>query len=284
MRRSTLLLALPSIVMVALFAGVMISFGEVSLQHLKPGTAVFTGPASLVNYERLLASSGAWRAVGTTLRLSALITVLCIVTGYPLARVLARAESAALRRLILFCLVATFLSGGVTRAYAWMLILGNQGVINRALPMLGLPTVRLINNEIAVVVSVLNFVLPFFVLTLFGALKTIPTALEDAARNLGASRIRAFVHVTLPLSMPGLAASTSLCFAMSLGAFLFPQMLGGGRVQVLATAIYEKIQASYDVPAAAALALLFFVLVILVLGVSGLLRRAIGRRYAGDAA
>lgn len=284
MMRARLLLSLPALILVALFAAVMVSFGEVSLLHLKPGTAVFSGPPSFVNYERLLASSGAWRAVGTTLRLSATITVLCILTGYPLARVLARADSALLRRIILFCLVATFLSGGVTRAYAWMLILGNQGVINRGLMALGLPTIRLINNEIAVVISVLNFVLPFFVLTLFGALKTIPTTLEDAARNLGASRMRAFMHVTLPLSLPGLAVSTSLCFAMSLGAFLFPQMLGGGRVQVLATAIYEKIQGSYDVPAAAALAVLFFALIVLVLVATGILSRAVGRRYAGDAA
>ncbi|WP_163382676.1 ABC transporter permease subunit, partial [Escherichia coli] len=68
------------------------------------------------------------------------------------------------------------------------------------------------------------FVLPFFVLTLFGALRTIPETLEQAARNLGASRLRCFLHVTLPLSLPGIAAATSLCFALSLGAFLFPQM------------------------------------------------------------
>lgn len=283
MNRHVLLLATPALLLVALFAVVMVSFGEISLLGMKPGSALFSGPPSFANYQRLLSSAGAWRAVGTTLRLSAIITILCILTGYPLARVLARSQSARLRRLILFCLVATFLSGGVTRAYAWLLILGNRGVINRALDGMGLPTLQLINNEIAVVISVLNFVLPFFVLTLFGALKTIPTTLEDAARNLGASRARTFLHVTLPLSLPGLAVSTSLCFAMSLGAFLFPQMLGGGRVQVLATAIYERIQASYNIPEAAALALLFFVLVLLILALTGLFRHLVSRRFAGEA-
>lgn len=282
MNRHVLLLATPALLLVALFAVVMVSFGEISLLGMKPGSALFSGPPSVANYQRLLNSAGAWRAVGTTLRLSAIITILCILTGYPLARVLARSQSARLRRLILFCLVATFLSGGVTRAYAWLLILGNRGVINRALDGMGLPTLQLINNEIAVVISVLNFVLPFFVLTLFGALKTIPTTLEDAARNLGASRARTFLHVTLPLSLPGLAVSTSLCFAMSLGAFLFPQMLGGGRVQVLATAIYERIQASYNIPEAAALALLFFLLVLLILALTGLLRHLVSRRFAGE--
>jgi putative spermidine/putrescine transport system permease protein len=269
---------------VALLIAVVASFAGISLLTAEPGGAVFHGPATLVNYRKLLASDGAWRAVLTTLRLSATITVLCVLAGYPLARVLARSTSARLRRTILFCLVATFLSGGVTRAYAWVLILGNRGLMNQGLRALGLAPLPLINNEIAVVISVLNFVLPFFVLTLFGALRTIPEALEYAARNLGASRMRSFIHVTLPLSLPGLAAATSLCFALSLGAFLFPQILGGGRVQVLATAIYDRIQASYDIPAAAALAFLFFVLMLLLLAVGGLLRRILHERFAGGAA
>lgn len=284
MTRQAFFLSIPALVLVGLFAVVMFSFAEISLLGMKPGTAVFSGPPSLGNYTRLLASSGAWHAVATTMRLSLVITVLCIVTGYPLARVLARSNSPRLRRFILFCLVGTFLSGGVTRAYAWLIILGNRGIINRGLEAIGLPTMKLLNNEFAVVVSVLNFVLPFFVMTLFGALKTISPTLEDAARNLGASPTRTFIHVTLPLSIPGLAVSTSLCFAMSLGAFLFPQMLGGGRVQVLATAIYERIQASYNIPEAAALAFLFFILVIIILGVTGLIRRLASRRFAGEPA
>lgn len=284
MRRGTLLLALPSLVVVALFAAVIASFAGISLLSLKPGTAVFTGPPTFANYTRLLASEGAWRAVGTTLRISATVTALCVLLGYPLARVLARSHSERLRRAVLFCLVATFLSGGVTRAYAWLIILGNRGILNNGLRALGLPTLALINNETAVVISVLNFVLPFFVLTLFGALRTIPEQLEHAARNLGASRAETFLSVTLPLSLPGLVAATSLCFALSLGAFLFPQMLGGGRVQVLATAIYERIQASYDIPAAAALAMLFFLLVSAVLVAVGLVRRVVGPRFAGAGA
>lgn len=281
MRTRGLLLALPALVLVILFVVVMVSFCEVSFLTMKPGSAVFGGPSSLANYRHLLASPGAWRAVGTTLRLSVEITVLCILSGYPLAWVLARSQSVLVQRVILLSLVAVFLSGGVTRAYAWMLILGNRGVINLALAATGLPRLRLINNEIAVVVSVLNFVLPFFVLTLFGGLKTIPAALDHAARNLGATRWQGFVHVTLPLSLPGLAVATSLCFSLSLGAFLFPQMLGGGRVQVLATAIYERIQASYNIPEAAALAILFFILVVLILGVTTGVQRLVAHRYAG---
>jgi putative spermidine/putrescine transport system permease protein len=284
MTRSAFLLSLPALLVLSLFGVVLVSFASVSLLTVDPGSAVFHGPATLRNYSKLLASTGAWRAVFTTLRLSAEITALCALLGYPLARLLARSHSDLLRRMILFCLVATFLSGGVTRAYAWLIILGNQGLVNRALLAIGLPRMALINNEVAVVISVLNFVLPFFVLTLFGALRTIPESLEHAARNLGASRLRCFFAITLPLSLPGLAAATSLCFALSLGAFLFPQMLGGGRVQVLATAIYDRIQASYDIPAAAALAVLFFALVLIVLAIVQLLRRLTSRRFSVQSA
>ncbi len=281
MSRQAFFLALPAMVLVGLFIAVLASFAKISLLHMAPGTAVFSGPLSLKNYDSLLHSTGAWRSVWTTLRLSIMITVLCIITGYPLARLLARSESVLLRRAILFGLVATFLSGGVTRAYAWVLILGARGVLNNALAAVGFPKLQLLNNEIGVVISVLNFVLPFFVLTLFGGLKTIPVSLEYAARNLGASRWSTFLRVTLPLSAPALGVSTSLCFSISLGAFLFPQMLGGGRVQVLATAIYERIQASYNIPEAAALAVLFFALVMILMTVTMLICRLFGRRWTG---
>jgi putative spermidine/putrescine transport system permease protein len=282
MNRTAFWLSLPALLVLALFIGVLGCFVSVSLMVLDPGAAVFHGPATLINYTKLLSSDGAWRAVLNTLRLSGEITLLCVALGYPLSIVLARSASRTLRRVIMFCLVATFLSGGVTRAYAWQIILGNRGVINQALQAMGLSRLALINNEFAVVVSVLNFILPFFVLTLFGALRTVPPMLEHAARNLGAARWRCFIHVTLPLSMPGLVAATSLCFALSLGAFLFPQMLGGGRVQVFATAIYERIQASYDIPSASALAMLFLLLVLGVLAVVAALRNVLSRRFAQE--
>ena len=101
------------------------------------------------------------------------------------------------------------------------------------------------------------------------------TAVNRDARESDRSTV---VHITIP----GIAAATSLSFALSLGAFLFPQMLGGGRVQVLATAIYERIQTSYDIPAAAALAMLFLVLVLALLGLAASLRSAVSARFAEE--
>lgn len=277
---TALALAIPALLIVLLFVMVLISFANVSLLRVDPGNAVFHGPPGWGNYVSLLASANAWRYMMETLRLALIVTVASLLLGFPLARLLARSQSSRVRRGILFCLVAAFFSGGVTRAYAWWVILGNRGLLNQALHALSLPRVTLINHEAGVDIAMVNFILPFFVMTLFGSLRAIPQSLERAARNLGASPARCFLHVTLPLCLPGLVASTFLSFVLSLGAFLFPQMLGGGRVQVMATAIYERIQTSYDVPGAAALAMIFLVIVVLTLALLAAGRRTVARLSA----
>ncbi|CAN5519430.1 ABC transporter permease [soil metagenome] len=279
------LLSLPALVVSGFFVAALVSFIGISFLRLESGGSTFVGPASLANYAAALRSDYFWRVAAQTFLIAAEVTLLAIAIGFPLAYVLARSTSSAVRRTILFCLVATFLSGGVTRAYAWMVILGNRGVVNGLLAAVGIAPLQLINNQFAVVVSVLNFSLPFFVFTLFGALQAIPEALEHAARNLGASRLRTFIAVTLPLSLPGLVAASSLVFAIALAAFLFPELLGGGRVHVSATSIFEKIQTGYDIPAAAALSVLFLLLTAAAFTIFGLVQRlAATRMRIGSAA
>jgi putative spermidine/putrescine transport system permease protein len=201
------------------------------------------------------------------------MTWFTILLGYPLAYFLARTPSRWARRAILFSLVVTFLSGGVTRAYAWLIILGNRGLINQLLTVAGLPPLKLAYNEIGVTIAVVHFLLPFFVLTLLGALKNIPTSLEEAARNLGASRWRVFVNVVLPLSVPGLLSAASLSFAGALSAFLFPELLGGGRVHMASNVIYETILTDLNLPRVAAMAALFLVLALSAFAVLAIVQR-----------
>src|SRR5579872_2911405 len=115
-----------------------------------PGTVLTTGPATLANYESVIRSPLAQDAALDTLRLAALMTAITALLGYPLAYVLARSPSRGLRRLVLFGLVVTFLSGGVTRAYAWLIILGNRGLINQMLQAAGVAPVKLVYNEAGV--------------------------------------------------------------------------------------------------------------------------------------
>ncbi|MFO1160500.1 MAG: ABC transporter permease [Reyranellaceae bacterium] len=267
------LLLMPGTLLFGIFAAAFATFVVVSFSTAIPGTAVTTGPATLANYLAVLRSPLAQDTAYNTLRLAGIMTVLTAVIGYPLAYVLARTPSRAWRRAILFGLVLTFLSGGVTRAYAWLIILGNKGLINQGLTALGLPTARLVHNETGVIISVVHFILPFFVLTLLGALKNIPPSLEESARNLGATRWRVFLHVVLPLSVPGLLSAASLSFAGALSAFLFPELLGGGRVHMAANVIYETILTDYNLPRVAAMAALFLVLALASFSILGLIQR-----------
>jgi putative spermidine/putrescine transport system permease protein len=267
------LLLVPALAALAVFAAAFATFIIVSFSTAVPGTAIATGPATLGNYRSVLQSPLTQDAAYNTLRLAGVMTLLTALLGYPLAYVLARSPSRLLRRVVLFGLVVTFLSGGVTRAYAWLIILGNKGLINQLLTALKLPNLKLVYNETGVVVSVVHFLLPFFVLTLLAALKNIPVSLEEAARNLGASRWRVFLHVVLPLSVPGLVSAASLSFAGALSAFLFPELLGGGRVHMAANVIYESIVTDFNLPRVAAMAVLFLLLALATLGLIGLAQR-----------
>lgn len=281
MRLRPYLLLVPALAAFGLFAVAFLTFLVVSFETAMPGTILTSGPATLANYRSVLASPLTRATAVDTLRLAAIMTVLTALLGYPLAYVLARSPSRLLRRLVLFGLIVTFLSGGVTRAYAWLIILGNRGLINQTLTALGLPTVKLAYNETGVVIGVVHFLLPFFVLTLLAALKNIPLSLEESARNLGASRWAVFRHVVFPLSIPGLVSAATLSFAGALSAFLFPELLGGGRVHMASNVIFETILTDYNIPRVAAMAALFLVLALAALALLGALERASARLWAG---
>lgn len=279
MARVPWLLILPALALGGIFAAAYAMFFVLSLSLAVPGTTRVSGPATLANYAHALSSPLIQETALTTLRLAGEITLVTVLLGYPLAYVLARSRSRLVRRAILFGLVVTFLSGGVTRAYAWLVLLGNRGLVNQALVALGLPTLRLVHNETGVVISVVHFLLPFFTLILLGAIKNIPVLLEEVARNLGAGRLRVLVQIVLPLSIPGVMTAASLTFAGALSAFLFPELLGGGRVHMAANIIYEQIITDYNRPRAAAMAALFLVLALTVLAALGVVQRRLALRF-----
>lgn len=277
MRPRPWLLLFPALAALGLFAAAFLCFVLVSFETATPGTVLTHGPATWANYRSVLASPLARGTALDTLRLAALMTGLTTALGYPLAYMLARSPSRLMRRLVLFGLIVTFLSGGVTRAYAWLIILGNRGLANQTLTALGLPTIKLAYNETGVTIGVVHFLLPFFVLTLLAALKNIPLSLEESARNLGASRGRVFWHVVLPLSIPGLVSAASLSFAGALSAFLFPELLGGGRVHMASNVIFETILTDFNLPRVAAMAALFLLLALAALALLGFLERCATR-------
>jgi putative spermidine/putrescine transport system permease protein len=177
--------------------------------------------------------------------------------------------------------IAPLLTGIVVRTFAWMTVLGDRGVINVTVQWLGLATkpLPLMYNEFGVVVGLVHIYVPFMVLTLVGVIGRIDLALEEAARGLGASRLRAFLEVTLPLSLPGILAGSLLVFALAISAYVTPVLLGGNNVLTLPMLIYQQVSASFNLGFAGALGVvLLAVSLTLVFAYNTILGRLTGER------
>ncbi len=202
-----------------------------------------------------------------TLRLSLAVTVVCVALGYPLAYLLARARP-RIMTLGLFLLIMPLMVSTVIRVFGWVVILGNEGLVNQALRRLGAGDgVRLLHTEGAVIIGLAQQSMPFMVLPIMASIERISPSLEEAARNLGASWGQMFTRTILPLSMPGLLSGVLLVFSVSMSAFVTPALMGGRRSRMIGQQIYEEVLSAYNWPGAASLTI---VLALLMLGLVGL--------------
>lgn len=197
-----------------------------------------------------------------TLRLSLIVTGVCVVLGYPLAYFLARSTS-RIMTLGLFLLIMPLMVSTVIRVFGWVVILGNEGLVNQGLRLLGAEEgVRLLYTEGAVVLGLAQQSMPFMVLPIMAAIERIPPSLEEAARNLGASWGQMFARTILPLSMPGLLSGSLLVFSVSMSAFITPALMGGRRVRMVGQQIYEEVLTAYNWPGAASLTIVLSALML----------------------
>ena len=201
------------------------------------------GGFTLRNYERLLGDPYYLEILANTFRLAALAALLALIIGYPLALLLRRAP-ARFRVLLVIGVIAPILVSVVVRTFGWVVILGETGLVNHLLQGLGIDTdfARRTHlfNETAVVIGLVHVFLPFMVMALYSALQKQDDALVRAACNLGASPLRAFWLVTLPLSVPGIVAGTTTVFALAAGAYVTVAVLGGSKVMVMAVLAYQQ--------------------------------------------
>jgi ABC-type spermidine/putrescine transport system permease subunit I len=188
-----------------------------------------------------------------TMKLALITTVICAVLGYPVAYVLARARP-ALMSLGLILLVLPLMVSTVIRVFGWMVILGRNGLVNETVALIGLDPLRIMFTETAVVIGLVNIMLPFMVLPIMAAIERIPPSLEEAATNLGASWFQMFRLVVLPMSYPGLVSGALLVYSDSLSAFVTPVLMGGARIRVIGSQIYDEVLVSFNWPGAASLA------------------------------
>lgn len=198
-----------------------------------------------------------------TLKIAALTTIACALLGYPAAYFIARSKGNKVVLLVL--LMLPFWISYIIRTMSWINILGVSGALNSAMIWLGIinEPIQMLYNETTVILGLVHFLLPFMVLNIFVSLDGIDTNLEDAASSLGATRWQGFLQVTLPLSLPGLAAGGLLCFVLSAGTYITPVILGGPRDAMFANLVYEAIIRQLNWPLGSALSLLL----LLVLGV-----------------
>lgn len=226
-------------------------------------TQLWTAEWTLANYTRMLTDSYYLGVLWQTVRIGLVTTLSCALLGYPLAYHLARSRGAG-RGACMFLLLCPLLVSTVVRVFGWVVLLGDQGVLNQGLRALRLPPLKLLYSETAVVIGMTQFLLPFMALPLMATIERIPRNLEEAARNLGAGHLGVFWLVVLPLSLPGLLAGALLVYAITISAVVTPVLLGGRRTPMLGTQIYEHVTVTFNWPFAASLSMVIILVTLLV--------------------
>jgi putative spermidine/putrescine transport system permease protein len=241
--------ALCALVFVLAMAAVL----QYSVRAFIPGS-LEPGGLTAANFVALLKPLYAWVFVDTVW-ICFLTAFFTLLVGYPLAYALVHARSRIIKSVLLIIVVTPLFLGEVVRTYSWIIVLGNNGFINTVLLKLGLVDrpVQLMFTRLGVVTALVHVTLPVMVIMIAAALSHIDRDYRKAAESLGAGPIRAFFTITLPLSMPGVIAGVMTSFAWTFSAFATPQMIGGGRVNMISNLVYQLGFASFNFPFAASL-------------------------------
>ena len=228
----------------------------------------------LDNYEKILTDGITLKIFFQTVELSLIITLFCLLLGYPVAMLMRRVGPKA-RLWILLLVVSPLLTSIIVRNVAWVLILGRSGMINDLLISWGLISkpLPLMYNTFGVVLAVVHVYLSFMVLPLFAALSSINNSLEEAAASLGAKPLSIFLNVTLPLSLPGIMAGCTLVFILSMGVYLTPVIMGGNFVVTLPMLIEDAVRNRYNWPEASAMALLLLIAIGIMIVISSSIQK-----------
>ena len=265
--------ATPGVLCALGFAAAMAAVLQYSLRAFIPGS-LDPGGFTLANFADLLKPLYA-RVFLDTVLICAMTAVTTLLVGYPIAYALVRIENPLLKSALLVIVITPLFLGEVVRTYSWVIVLGNNGFINSALRGLGLveQPVQFMFTTFGVVVALVHVTLPVMVIMLAAGLSHINRDYLRAAESLGAGPVRAFLTITLPLSMPGIIAGVTTAFAWTFSAFATPQLIGGGRVNMVPNLVYQLGFSSFNFPFAAALCVAGLALTIVVLSALGLASR-----------
>lgn len=252
-RWSRLIQLLPAfIIMTLVFIFPMIQLFTISLWKYNPTGVLLETDFTLENYLVYLNNPFYRSVVFNTFRLGFIVTIVCLIIGYILAYILARANL-RYKNLFIFILLTPLFVSVVVRVFGWEVIMERNGVINCLLLSIGLidEPIRMMRTEFAVIVGLVNVQLTFMVIPIYSILTSIRPSLEDAAKTLGANPLVCWFKITLPLSFPGVVAGWTLVFIMTINSYVQPSILGGPSFFVMATVIRSQITGSLNWPLAA---------------------------------
>ncbi len=266
-RKAALMGAIPAAYLVVFFALPILYLLVASLKTPDP-TEFIGGSWTLENYSNILSDEYYLGVIWRTLTSSLGIVAVALLIGYAAAYRMASLTPGK-RAFFLLLFLFPLMVSNVVRAYGWMAILGREGVVNTTIKSLGYsgPPLRILFSLEAVVIGLMTILLPYMVISVLNALNTIDKRYREAAASLGASPWRAFIHVTLPLSAPGVLTGTLLVFLLTLSAYITVSLLGGPRFKLLVSLVYDAVQTFQWAKAGA----LSFILLALALGVAAVL-------------
>jgi putative spermidine/putrescine transport system permease protein len=255
------------------FLAAMAAVLQYSVLAFIPGS-LEPGGLTLENFATLMKPLYA-RVFVDTAWICFLTAFFALIVGYPLAYALVHVQGRLAKSFILTTVVTPLFLGEVVRTYSWIIVLGNNGFINSVLLKIGViaQPIQLMFTKFGVVVALVHVTMPVMVIMLAAALSHIDRNYLRAAATLGAGPIRAFATVTLPLSMPGILAGVTTAFAWTFSAFATPQLIGGGRVNMISNLVYQLGFASFNFPFAASLCVSGLALTLVILWLARLAAR-----------
>ena len=274
-QRSREPLALPMMLYGVLFVGLSLMY-IIGLSLMTRGADFNAGaPFGAHNYARIF-STLYLRSLLQSLRLAFFTALFCLLIGYPFAYFMAKASPKA-RTWIMMLLIVPFWTNALIRIYGWKILFSTSGPINQALLAIGIiqRPLKLLYTDFAVQVGMIYAMIPFMVLPVYSAVERMDWSTVEASRDLGANPLKAFLTITLPMTLPGILAGLVLTFIPSIGLFFLSDLLGGSNTMLWGNMVHNELLKSRDLPFAAALS-------VVLLGLTGIVI-LIYRRMGGRA-
>ena len=226
------------------------------------GNNVATIQFSLANFGKFFSDAIFLAVLRRSLLIAIGTTVICVLLGYPAAYIIANAEGRKKVMLILLVTIPTWINM-LVRTYAWMGILQDNGIINTILGYIGIGPVKMIHTSFAVILGMVYNFIPFMILQIYTSLTKMDKSLLEAASDLGANKVQAFLRVTLPLSMPGVISGITLVFLPAVSSFFIPKLLGGGQYVLIGNVIENQFLTSGNWNFGSAISLIMAIIIMI---------------------